>query len=788
MSSIKNIIELIKGKGICNDIYRFLLIAILLLVTIFSYITYSFLSSNLYEDAKNEKQGILNNSKDTIDLMLGEVYKEVIGMSVDYELQGFIQNPDIKQSNNVTYIVSRLNSIKNSNPFIHSIYLYMGKNNIILTSEEGWWNTYDFYDMDWKNFFTEKSGDFIYTDERTVETLDKKRESVISFIRPLPSNSADNLNQNAFVVNIYVKDIEQILSKSLGKDEGYAYILDQGNGTIVKYGNVSQKPGIKNSDFNINPINQKDELKDNLQEGKLVIFKTSSNFNKWDYIVLIPKNSLLSKTSRAKMVFVIFYSLSIILAVFSTFIILKGMYTPLRKFIQKIENKICTMNNLQIKRKNQNEIEFIDECFNGLLSINRKMEEKIRNESITLFESICENIFLGDTSRIQELNENDVKGFSFSNFKILIVMIDSLNVHLKESLRQYWRSVVHKILELCKESLLHNSNLIAVKFNDDKIVLIIEPKVKDNKEYNEELFTVVKEVQKKLKNELNVSTTLALSDRNSGIKNLYRAYKQAQYALRNRFIEGAGSILDFNIVKNSKNVFYGFDKQKEEIFINNLRNENVSEAKIIFKKLCYEVRKSENLKYESVFKFLNDIVHLIHFVMEEKRAKMENLSYNTLRLKLNKVMETSETIDEAEDSITGLLDEIITTEKSIISSDTNEITNKIIKYIDKNFDKEINLSKLAAEVFLSPSYLSKLFKQETGYSYMQYLTKKRVQKAKEMLQNPDYKISDVARELSCGNVQNFIRMFKIYEGMTPGQYRGLFVKNNLDSEQNYTEA
>lgn len=785
MSLLKNIIELIKGKGICNNIYRFLLLAILLLVTLFSYITYSFLSTNSFDDVKIEKQSILNNSKDTIDLMMGEIYKDVIGMSIDYDLQSFIKNPDVRQSGSITYIVSRMNNIKNSNPFIHSIYLYMGKNNTILTSEEGWWNSYDFYDMEWKNFYNEKSSDFIYTDIRKVETLDKKNETIISFIRPLTSGSADNQYANAFIVNIYLKDIERILSNTLGKDEGYAYILDQSKGTIIKYGNISQKAGIKNLELDIKTIYQKDELKDNLQDGKLVTFKASSNFTKWDYIVIMPKTVLLSKTNRTKVVFVIFYSLSIILAAFSTFIILKGMYIPLKKFTQRIEDKIKGIDGKHLKRKDQNEIEFINACFNEICDKNRQMEVRTRTDSSSLFKSICENIFLGDISRIHDLNENDINGFNFCGYKILIVVFDSVEVHLKDSSRQYWRTTVQEIEELFRQSISRNSNLITVRLNDDRIVILLEPKDKEYGTYHEELFAVIKEIQRRMKSDRNISSTLAISDKNNGVKNIYRAFKQAQYTLKYRFCYGSGLLfLDFNAVKDCKNDFYGFDKQKEEIFINNLRNGSVSEAKAVFKKLCYEIKRAENLRYESVFRFVKQIINLTLFVIEEKRIKMHSSSYDIIKDRLYKVADTSENIDEAEKAVINILDELDGVEKSIDSSETNDMISKIIKYIDKNFDKDISLNMVSSEVFLSPSYLSKIFKQETGYSFMQYLTKKRIQRAKEMLQNPDHKISDVAKELSCGNVQNFIRMFKIYEGMTPGHYRGLYVKNNLDSDQN----
>ena len=52
-------------------------------------------------------------------------------------------------------------------------------------------------------------------------------------------------------------------------------------------------------------------------------------------------------------------------------------------------------------------------------------------------------------------------------------------------------------------------------------------------------------------------------------------------------------------------------------------------------------------------------------------------------------------------------------------------------------------------------------------------------KAKEMLQNPSLKLAEIAETLGMGNVQSFIRTFKKYEGMTPGQYREGCLQNTV---------
>lgn len=97
---------------------------------------------------------------------------------------------------------------------------------------------------------------------------------------------------------------------------------------------------------------------------------------------------------------------------------------------------------------------------------------------------------------------------------------------------------------------------------------------------------------------------------------------------------------------------------------------------------------------------------------------------------------------------------------------------KAIGYIMSNYEKDLSLDDVAGSVFLSSGYLSIIFKEETGYTVLEYITYIRMQKAKELiLQAPALKVKDIAERLGYNNVQSFIRYFKKYYGETPMAFR-----------------
>lgn len=103
--------------------------------------------------------------------------------------------------------------------------------------------------------------------------------------------------------------------------------------------------------------------------------------------------------------------------------------------------------------------------------------------------------------------------------------------------------------------------------------------------------------------------------------------------------------------------------------------------------------------------------------------------------------------------------------------DTSGVVQKVKKIIKQEYSQDISLDYLGQSVGLAPSYLSYVFKKETGENIIKYLTDYRMEKAKDMLDDGRYKIVQVAKQCSYENQSYFNRLFKNAYGITPKQYR-----------------
>ena len=103
---------------------------------------------------------------------------------------------------------------------------------------------------------------------------------------------------------------------------------------------------------------------------------------------------------------------------------------------------------------------------------------------------------------------------------------------------------------------------------------------------------------------------------------------------------------------------------------------------------------------------------------------------------------------------------------------TSQTVDAIRSYIEANFQNvNLNVSTVADEFHLSLSYLSKIFKEETGQGVLDYINSTRVEYAKKLLRETNQSVKSIAEAAGFYNSNTFIRCLKKHEGLTPGQYR-----------------
>lgn len=109
--------------------------------------------------------------------------------------------------------------------------------------------------------------------------------------------------------------------------------------------------------------------------------------------------------------------------------------------------------------------------------------------------------------------------------------------------------------------------------------------------------------------------------------------------------------------------------------------------------------------------------------------------------------------------------------KGITISTKNRYILQAMKYIEENYEKNISMKDVCKSLLISESYLTKLFKNHTDYSFVDYLTGYRMQKACELLNDSTLRIYAIAEAVGYRDQRYFSVLFKKYVGVTPREYR-----------------
>jgi two-component system response regulator YesN len=275
-----------------------------------------------------------------------------------------------------------------------------------------------------------------------------------------------------------------------------------------------------------------------------------------------------------------------------------------------------------------------------------------------------------------------------------------------------------------------------------------------------------------------VHYTIAIGKRVSRISEIPHAYDTANKALAYRYILHDTQVLRYDTLKDynttASNCSMGLqevvisqvDKKKLENF---LHEGTIEEVSTFVHTYFNHLKQSLNS-----YLFRQYLVMDIYFSMtafcEQMGTAQEKIQelYGNLE-NVNSLIKDQNTLAQ---TIENWLFQSIKVRESLSSKRYHLLINQVKRYLQENYNKEnISLNQVANYVNISPSHLSTLFSQETGQTFVSYLTEIRMEKAKELLKCTTMKTLEVGFEVGYKDPHYFSYLFKKTQNCTPRDYR-----------------
>jgi two-component system response regulator YesN len=247
------------------------------------------------------------------------------------------------------------------------------------------------------------------------------------------------------------------------------------------------------------------------------------------------------------------------------------------------------------------------------------------------------------------------------------------------------------------------------------------------------------------------------------LMSLRASYQEAIFRMRQRLIMGGDVIITTDLNIQETEVHYPVEMEKE--LAKAIRYGDQNQAQIYLEKIFDLLAASGKLSPKSWHQLCFEFLEMGYKIARE-------LNISSLTSPVEKGQEIPSLTTEQDIRIwlrhyfTEIMDKVRDT-----NSEPSLAVKKALTYIDDHFTEDLSLASLASYIGLSPNYLSQIFKQSTGKTFLDQLTSRRIEEAKKLLRQGDLNVSEISFRVGYDNPRYFSEVFHKQENMTPSQYR-----------------
>lgn len=591
-------------------------------------------------------------------------------------------------------------------------------------------------------------------------------EETLVLTQTLPGYWKEDL---VLLISLNPDIISDLLEDDILFHECYLYLLDRENNIILTNG----------ESIDMSAVQVPDRASASVTEQKIngITFVTSgetSDYLGLKYVFMVPKTEYYRTPNLVRNISFLSILVFLIVGLLVSFRLLKKNYQPLRDLLNYIDSLRVMSADDTVAADEKNEFTIFKNAVSNIVSEKQSTQNKLEKQEETVRKTLLYNILTGRS--VGDFQVDDIMlaydvNFTGENFIVLIYYIEEF-AELFEGTEQEADEQIQLVLlvikNITKELLDQEFENIYTEV-DDMNVCLINTEQEEYQKNLEKIKAIIQQAQQIIRENFYIEFTAAVSQQHSGTGGITVAYQEAMEVLSYRMMTGKKGIICYDEI-SAKDDDYSYSLETEISLIEAIRAGNQVQAAEIVTQIFEAHFQPDVLTLEAAKCLTMDIASTLLKVTHELQRNYHIDCANETAL-LRKILmnesdgDTKETIM----SITQRLCLAVGDKKASGGSRTIELVKK---YINQNYaDLNLSLNSIADELNVSHTYLSRIFKLQTGEGVLQYINSRRLNEAKHLLSDTNFNIVEIARKVGYANSNTFIRSFKKYNGITPGKYR-----------------
>lgn len=365
----------------------------------------------------------------------------------------------------------------------------------------------------------------------------------------------------------------------------------------------------------------------------------------------------------------------------------------------------------------------IQDRFMDIISVGKKIDEPLKNEMLR-----------------KDINPY----FSFPTVALIELCKKSANIFQK-------RKVMYD-LRVCVESFMEGKGIV---FMDDEGYIGVLFSWDDR--------NLMQQIQNHVYQQLPHLITIAVGNPANSLANINQSYQQAIQSMQDKFYQGKGRIIYYNRVQKYVDITPSAP-ELDDIYQSLLSFQSEDEITECIESYFHSITKHGPVEVNKIFNI--SIRFLVHF--ESRLKKEAGISSESVSYDIMSILEL-DTFDEVKDFIIQYILHV----QGFLNRNELDVDHKmkqILLFMEENCE-HVTLCSLAEKVYMTPTYLSLLFKLNTGKTFIEQLTEIRIEKAKRLIKTTFYKNYEIAEKVGYSDSRYFSQIFKKKVGLSPSAYR-----------------
>ena len=494
------------------------------------------------------------------------------------------------------------------------------------------------------------------------------------------------------------------------------------------------------------------------KDEEYIIYHAPSEVSRWTYVLLVPRELVKSSAEQIRT----FFAISIFLCVLIACVLIRKAtmlnYAPLEKLLGAFQIK----NEAQAESKN--EYQFLDDQIKNLISEKVNMESNISKSRKPLTQWSLTNLLLkpydlSGRAKNQEW-DNHIKRYSQGENLVMMARerVDGDSKYPQQFNSEMKLFIIENVFAERIGDLLHCST---VELEGRQILVLNDADIHGKLEQIQDR---VFELQSTILDNFNFNVVVTVGAVHSGLEGIHKSYLEAREA------EEFVPILDQDFIsyvdiKDKTFRRYHYSLQAEERISAAVQNDNVQLAIALIHKVIDSSWADDHVSPHILKFLLHDIFCTLLKTADEKGC-IDRIYM------LPKDLGIENPVPEIKAHFSKVVESIC--DNSEVASETSAektLCMKVQQYIGEHYcDPNLNISQTALHFHMSPTALSATFKNETGKSLLMAINEVRIENAIKYLEQ-GCSVAETAEKVGVSESSSFIRLFKKYVGITPGQMK-----------------